>query len=108
MTIRFLQVSNTAVEGGFSMPTTPSKQLGIVEAEGAGSPEDEGLAVATIGHAILSDGGGGEGPERRFQLSPDNHLSAGDVQWMASLMQTLSCSMQGFDEDGLEAAFDDA
>ncbi len=41
-------------------------------------------------------GGGGGLPEPP-SLTPKNQLCAADVEWMASLMQTLSASLQGAD-----------
>ena len=77
--------------GGFSMPSTPKEKSPL--------PEDEDfLSVATFGPALLAQelppcAQDHSDPELQL-VSENQHLCTADVKWMASLMQTLSASLQ--------------
>lgn len=76
------------------MPTTPKDSL-----KSPPLPEDEDfLSVATIGQALLAQELGHQAADSADGLpglqSEDQQLCTADVDWMASLMQTLSASLQ--------------
>ena len=93
------------------MPGTPRSDLHGHPLGGLGpidEPEEGGCddtTAATIGPEVL-EVQTAQGMEADISLTPRNQLVASDVAWMASLMQTLSASlqdggrwMQGFELD---------
>lgn len=74
-----------------SFPVTPTTATATAAAGAAAPPrptlsppEEEGAGVQ-----------GQHGEAQRGQLTPTSQLCAADVEWMASLMHTLSSSLQG-------------
>ncbi len=88
------------------MPSTPKDHL-----KSSPLTEDEDLlSVATIGQALLAQElghatAGSQCHPGESLLAEDQHLCAADVNWMASLMQTLSASLQ---DGGIWMQGDDA
>ena len=79
------------------MPTTPRPANPSGALHPIAEPlTDDDEAAATIGAEVLELHTGPEDEEARLggALTPRNHLVASDVAWMASLMQTLSTSLQ--------------